>query len=308
MINGVVNVRKEKGMTSFDVIARLRRILGQRKMGHTGTLDPDAEGVLPVCLGKATRLVDMISGGTKTYQAEILFGIVTDTEDTTGKILEENEVTATASEAAAVLSSIDGVQKQTPPMYSAVKIGGRKLCDLARRGIEVERVPREVEFSDIKILDTALPKIRFEVTCTKGAYIRTLCADAGKRLGCGACMSSLIRTRVGNFCLSDSLTLSEIAALKEKEDGVTSNAAVPYSFVKPLDSFFEDKPEVIARPEINLALYNGNSFSAEEGAGIPDGCEARVYSSTNEFIGIYRRSGESFRLVKMFYDPVQDGS
>ncbi len=305
MINGVINVRKERGMTSFDVIARLRRILGQRKMGHTGTLDPDAEGVLPVCLGKATRLVDMLSDCTKTYEAEMLLGRVTDTQDISGRILQEKQVTVTAEDAAAVLSSFEGRQKQMPPMYSAVKIGGRKLCDLARKGIEVERRERLVEFSDIVVESAELPIIKFRVTCSKGAYIRTLCEDAGKKLGCGACMASLVRTRVGNFEFADSLTLARIAEIKEKEDLLTRNAAQPYSFVKPLDSFFAEFPRLDVPRELSSAVYNGNSFELADNGGFADGTELRVYSASGEFIGIYRYRAGRYVLVKMFYDPTE---
>ena len=168
MINGVINVRKEKGMTSFGVVARLRRIFGQKKIGHTGTLDPDAEGVLPVCLGRATRLVETLSRGTKTYEAVLLLGRTTDTQDTSGKILRTGELTADEDQIRRTILSFEGLQMQTPPMYSAVKVNGKKLVDLARRGIEVERKAREVEFSDITVLEIRPPRVSFRVTCTHG--------------------------------------------------------------------------------------------------------------------------------------------
>ena len=169
MINGVVVVRKEKGMTSFDVVARLRRLFGQKKIGHTGTLDPDAEGVLVVCVGRATKLVDDLSDGTKTYEAVLLLGQITDTQDISGKILEEHEVYVTPDEVCEAILSFEGKQLQMPPMYSAIKIGGKKLVDLARKGKVVDRTPREVEFSDFVILENEPPRIRFRVTCSKGA-------------------------------------------------------------------------------------------------------------------------------------------
>lgn len=303
MINGIINVRKEKGMTSFDVIYRLRKIFGQKKIGHTGTLDPEAEGVLPVCMGKATRLVSMLTGETKSYEAVLLLGITTDTQDMTGKVLSEKKAEASEAEARAVLFSFEGKQMQLPPMYSAVKIGGRKLVDLARKGVEVERQPREVEFTDMNILEMNLPRIRFSVTCTKGSFIRTLCSDIGEKLGCGGVMESLIRTRVGNFRIEDSLTLDEIRSRKEEEDRITRNAASPYSFLIPLEDMFSGLPSVDGDPSLDRALINGNDFAKE--SSLPDGQEVRVHTSTGRFIGIYRFAEDAgmFRLVKNFYDP-----
>ena len=167
MVHGVIIVRKEKGMTSFGVVSRMRRIFDQKKIGHTGTLDPDAEGVLPVCLGKATRLVEQLSHGTKTYRAVLLLGTVTDTQDVSGKILETREVNVTEEEVRSVLMGFTGKQMQLPPMYSALKVGGKKLVDLAREGREVERKEREVEFSGIEIHRIELPRVEFSVTCSQ---------------------------------------------------------------------------------------------------------------------------------------------
>lgn len=307
MVNGVVIVRKEKGMTSFDVIARLRRIFGQKKIGHTGTLDPDAEGVLVVCAGKATKLVDDLSDGTKTYEAELLLGRITDTQDTSGKVLEEHDVRVSREEVREALLSFEGKQLQMPPMYSAIKIGGKKLVDLARKGKVVERTPREVVFSDIVILSNEPPLVRFRVTCSKGAYIRTLCEDAGRKLGCGGCMSSLLRTRVRQFDLSEARTLDEIAELVETEDAAGKKE---YSFVYPIQSFFEDLPSVSVTPGIDRAVYNGNRFYMKEGrcpvVSGQDG-EVLVYSSSGEFIGIYRKSGEEYLPARIFYSPQGQG-
>jgi tRNA pseudouridine55 synthase len=305
MINGILNVKKEKGMTSFDVIYRLRKIFDQQKMGHTGTLDPEAEGVLPVCMGKATRLVSMLTGTTKTYEAVLLLGVSTDTEDMTGKVLAEKEVTAGEEEVSSVIASFAGKQMQMPPMYSAVKVGGHKLVDLARKGVEVERQPREVEFSELEILEMNLPRVHFRVTCSKGSFIRTLCADIGKKLGCGGAMESLVRTRVGNFHLEDSLTLDEIRKKKEEEDGVTRNAASPYSFLIPLEEMFSEMPVLTCPPSMDQRLINGNDFEIPEENGRPDLQEVRVHTSAGKFIGIYRfdKKYGMFRLVKNFYDP-----
>ena len=283
MINGVVVVRKEKGMTSFDVVARLRRLFGQKKIGHTGTLDPDAEGVLVVCVGRATKLVDDLSDGTKTYEAELLLGQITDTQDISGKILEEHEVHVTPDEVCEAILSFEGKQLQMPPMYSAIKIGGK--------------------FSDFVILENEPPRIRFRVTCSKGAYIRTLCEDIGRKLGCGGCMAALLRTRVRQFDLSEAHTLDEIRKIMEKED---AEGRTEYSFVYPVQDFFPGRPDITVTPGIDKAVYNGNRFYLKRGrvAGIPeeDG-EVRVYASSGEFIGIYNKRGEEYSLVRMFYSP-----
>lgn len=212
MINGVINIYKEKGYTSHDVVAKLRGILRQKKIGHTGTLDPDAEGVLPVCLGKATKLCDLLTDKRKTYEAVLHLGISTDTQDMTGTVLEKREVTADPATVRSCIESFLGEQQQIPPMYSALKVNGRKLYELAREGKEVERKPRRVVFYHIEILETDLPLVRFRVTCSKGTYIRTLCHDIGRKLGCGGCMESLLRTRVERFDVKDAMRLSEVEA------------------------------------------------------------------------------------------------
>ena len=192
MINGVLNVWKEAGFTSHDVVAKLRGILHQKKIGHTGTLDPDATGVLPVCLGKGTRLCDMLTDETKTYEALLHLGIATDTQDMSGTVTAEAPVTVTEEEVRDCIASFVGEQQQVPPMYSALKVNGKKLYELAREGIEIERKARTVHFYEISILEVKLPLVRMEVTCSKGTYIRTLCHDIGEKLGCHGCMEQLI--------------------------------------------------------------------------------------------------------------------
>ena len=188
-MDGVIVIRKEKGFTSHDVVAKLRGILHMKKIGHTGTLDPDAEGVLPVALGKATRLVDMITDKEKTYEAVMRLGVVTDTQDMSGTVLSQTtELSVTEEELCTVVSSFVGDYMQVPPMYSALKVNGKKLYELAREGKTVERKPRPVHFYEIEILDISFPLVRFRVTCSKGTYIRTLCHDIGEKLGCGASM------------------------------------------------------------------------------------------------------------------------
>ena len=291
MVHGVINVRKEKGMTSFSVVARCRRIFGQKKIGHTGTLDPDAEGVLVVCLGKGTKLVDMLSHGTKTYEAVLMLGCVTDTQDTSGTVLREYEVDVSPDEAEAAVLSFEGPQMQVPPMYSALKVDGKKLVDLARRGIEVERKAREVNFSDIEILETDLPRIRFRVTCSKGAYIRTLCEDIGMKLGCGGCMESLLRTRTGRFEIGEALTLDEISEKVSEGD---------LSFVMPIDRFFDEYPKVQVPESLDADIRNGNRFELRGLSDIPNK-KVRVYLSDGAFAGIYKKSGKRFSLEKHFY-------
>ncbi|MDE5932478.1 MAG: tRNA pseudouridine(55) synthase TruB, partial [Lachnospiraceae bacterium] len=210
MYHGIINIYKEAGYTSHDVVAKLRRILGQKKIGHTGTLDPDAVGVLPVCLGVGTRLCDMLTEENKEYVAEPRFGVTTDTQDMSGAILSRQEVTVTEEQAMEIAGSFLGDYEQVPPMYSALKMNGRKLYELAREGLEVERKARRVRIEALEILHMELPVVRMRVVCSKGTYIRTLCDDIGKKAGCGAAMESLKRTRVGNFRIENALSLSEV--------------------------------------------------------------------------------------------------
>ncbi len=297
-MNGILNVYKEKGYTSHDVVARLRGILHQKKIGHTGTLDPDATGVLPVCLGKATKVCDMLTEEHKSYEAVLLLGCETDTQDMSGRILKESPVTVSEDEVRECLAAFVGEGMQVPPMYSAIKINGRRLYELARQGVEVERKARPVHFYDITVLDMELPRVRFSVTCSRGTYIRTLCYDVGAKLGCGGCMESLIRTRVGIFDLKDSRTLEQIAASVE-ENGV------PEGLVS-LDRLFGDLAEVVLRPEGDKLAHNGNVFhvSYMEKRSRRDWRylqEVRVYDSGGRFVGIYYYRDGHFYLKKMFY-------
>lgn len=235
-MDGIIVVNKEKNWTSFDVTKKLRSILHEKKIGHTGTLDPLAEGVLVVCAGTATKLVDTISGTEKVYEAEMQLGINTDTEDITGSVLEERPVEVTETEVRNVISSFIGTYDQIPPMYSAKKINGKKLYDLARQGKTVERKANRITIHDIKILELRLPYIKMEVTCSKGTYIRTLCKDIGEKLGTGAAMTALLRTRVGKYALADSHKISELSDLEQKGE--------LYSVVKP--PIFVPEPAVVA--------------------------------------------------------------
>ena len=210
MKSGIINVYKEKGFTSFDVVAKLRGILKTKKIGHTGTLDPDAEGVLPVCIGRATKVCDILTDKDKVYEAVMLLGVETDTQDTSGEILKELPVTVSEECVKEATRSFVGDYAQVPPMYSALKVNGKKLYELAREGKTVERKARNVQIFSIEILEMNLPRVRMSVHCSKGTYIRTLCHDIGQKLGCGGCMEKLLRTKVGVFELQDTLKLAEI--------------------------------------------------------------------------------------------------
>lgn len=299
MLNGIIIVNKESGFTSHDVVAKMRGICGQRKIGHTGTLDPAAEGVLPVCLGSATKVCDLLTDKDKEYVAELLLGVETDTQDTTGQILAKHPVTVTAEQVVECAALFQGEILQVPPMYSAIKVGGKKLYELAREGREVERKARPVTIRELEILKISLPVVRMRVVCSKGTYIRTLCADIGDRLGCGGAMKSLLRTRVGDFCIKDALTLEELQRLK---DGQRLDEAL-----MPVDSVFLSCPPLHVRDAYKGLLDNGNAFfpeqSCENVAYEPDRW-VRAYRQDGSFAGIYAyESGKGrYKPVKMFLE------
>lgn len=300
-INGVINVYKEAGFTSHDVVAKMRGILRQKKIGHTGTLDPDAEGVLPVCLGRATRLCDMLADHDKVYEAVLRLGITTDTQDMSGTVLEEKEVCVTREQVEICIQSFQGEQMQIPPMYSALKVNGKKLYELAREGIEVERKARKIVFHEIQILDMDLPKVTIRVHCSKGTYIRTLCNDIGEKLGCGGCMEKLLRTRVERFAVEDAKRLSEIQEMTEQ--GHLSEIVIS------IDQMFQQYPAIFTTKEGDRLVHNGNSFSQDlaetMGNQIKHGCQVRVYDSFQTFIGVFEKKGKYFAPVKMFYRKEQ---
>lgn len=310
MIHGIVNVYKEKGFTSFDVVAKLRGILKQKKIGHTGTLDPDAEGVLPVCVGKATKVCDLLTDKNKEYEAVMLLGITTDTQDISGEVLEQKEVKVSEEEVKEAVYSFLGDYMQVPPMYSALKINGKKLCDLAREGITVEREARPVYIHEVEIQKVELPRVWMRVKCSKGTYIRTLCQDIGEKLGCGACMESLLRTKVSEFRLQDALKLSEIEALVKKEsEGVEpGNWNTPmFSFVRSVDSVFLKYEKAVVDAEYNKVLYNGNRIEPEMIKNYHKNWELnpiRIYDEEGHFIGIYEYQPErlNYKPVKVFME------
>ena len=287
-MNGIINVYKEKGYTSHDVVAVLRKIAGQKKIGHTGTLDPDATGVLPVCLGRATKLCDLLTDRDKTYEAVLLLGKTTDTQDISGAILKEQPTDhLNEAEVTKVIESFKGTYDQIPPMYSALKVNGKKLYELAREGKTVERKSRKVTIYQIHIKEIQLPRVRMEVTCSKGTYIRTLCHDIGNLLGTGGCME-------------DSLKLEELRDLAQ--NGRLEDALIP------LDQMFSELQSVVPAEKYIPKAYNGNDFfrnQLSETGKFCSGEKVRVYDAKGHFIGIYRymEDKKMFHLVKMFLDP-----
>ena len=297
MISGILNIKKEPGFTSHDVVAKLRGIVHQKKIGHTGTLDPDATGVLPVCLGKATKLCDIIGDWDKTYEAVLLLGRETDTEDTSGQTLKEREVTVTEEEIRDIILSFQGSYDQIPPMYSALKVNGKKLYELAREGKVIERKARPVKILDIQILEIDLPKVRMEVSCSKGTYIRTLCHDIGEKLGCGGCMESLIRTRVSTFRIEDAKTLDEIETLKQ--EGKLAELLVP------IDAMFPSYPKITVKDDWKAFAKNGNPLDLKmlkEACGQDEETQVRLYDESGKFIAIYQWKEKKYHIVKMFFN------
>lgn len=296
MLHGILNVYKEKGFTSHDVVAKLRGIIRQKKIGHTGTLDPEAEGVLPVCLGKATKVSELLTEKDKTYRATLLLGLVTDTQDITGTVLRQCAADAlTETRAEEAIQGFVGEYDQVPPMYSALKVNGKKLYELAREGKTVERKARRVRIRDIRIVSMNLPRAELEITCSKGTYIRTLCHDIGERLGIGGCMETLVRTRSGPFGIEESYRLEELQEKTEK--GELSQTLIP------IDVLFSQYQKIQIRQELEARLKNGNPFSIP---GIQtrfsDQEYVRVYDSAGNFAAIYKYMQENrqFRTVKMF--------
>ena len=302
-MDGLINVYKERGFTSHDVVAKLRGILRQKKIGHTGTLDPEAVGVLPVCLGKATKVCELLTDKDKTYEAVMKLGIVTDTQDMTGTVLEQNEVLVTAEQVNEACQSFLGEYAQIPPMYSALKVNGKKLYELAREGKVVERKARQVMIHELIVNEINLEQgeITMTVSCSKGTYIRTLCQDIGEKLGCGACMKSLKRTKVERFTVEESLTLAEIEQLV-KEGQIEK-------YLLEVDEVFIKYPKVVIKEDDCKLIYNGNHFYPKhmDKAGSDSGENqllerVRVYDFQDRFIGLYEyeKVNRRYKPVKLF--------
>ena len=268
-MNGIVNIYKPLGITSHGAVSRVRRILGLKKVGHTGTLDPDAEGVLPICIGKGTKVAGLLTDADKAYRAVIKLGIVTDTQDASGEVISECKPEVSEGLFNETVSQFVGKILQVPPMYSALKVNGRKLCDLARQGIEIERKAREITVFDIKISDFNGETATLDVSCSKGTYIRTLCHDIGQKLGCGAIMQSLIRTKSGVFEIKDSISFEEFEKNPEK-------------YIVPPDKLFLHFPEYIANESETAKIKNGIRINVN----IANGKTYRVYSDKGEFLAL----------------------
>lgn len=285
-MNGIVIIDKPAGWTSQDVTARLRRVFGTRRIGHGGTLDPMATGVLPVFVGRATRGVEFFEHAEKTYETELLLGVATDTEDTTGTVLTRREVSVTQEQLDGTLERFRGEIMQIPPMYSALKVNGQKLCDLARKGRRVERQPRPVTIHELTLLSREGDTLRLRVRCSKGTYIRTLCADIGEALGCGGCMQALRRTQAGEYTIAEAVPLQQLL-----------EAAEPETYLRDVDTMFRGYPGVKLTVNQEKRCRNGNAFSVS----LPGGTY-RAYSQTGEFLMLAKVEDGVMSTIKSFFD------
>ena len=299
---GIINIRKDKGFTSHDVVAKLRVLLHMKKIGHTGTLDPMAEGVLPVCLGTATKLCESFSDGKKEYVATLRLGEVYDTLDITGVMLEKREVMSTKEELIEAIKSFEGGYDQVPPMYSAKKIEGKKLYEIARSGKTVDRKPVFVDIYEIEVLDVSLPEATIRVSCGRGTYIRSLIYDIGEKLGCGAVMLSLVRTKVGDFDIKNSYSLAEVAA------AVADNNVE--KVIIDVEQLYSGLKSVKTDENLSRLVHNGNYLNASDFAcmnltadSFKDKERVRVYDSDGHFIAVYeyKKSRVILKPYKMFW-------
>ena len=285
-MNGIVIVDKPQEWTSQDVTARLRRVFNTRRIGHGGTLDPMATGVLPVFVGRATRGVEFFEHAEKAYEAVLRLGVTTDTEDVFGNVLETREVRVSEGEFLGILEQFRGKIQQVPPMYSALKVNGQKLCDLARKGKEVERQPREIEIFELTCLEFTGETARLRVRCSKGTYIRTLCKDIGEALGCGGCMEALRRVQAGEYTIAEAVPLQELLETEE-----------PEKYLRGVDTMFRNYPEVKLTANQEKRCRNGNSFSLH----LPDGTY-RAYSQNGEFLMLAKAEDGVMSTIKSFFD------
>ena len=285
-MNGIVIVDKPQEWTSQDVTARLRRVFNTRRIGHGGTLDPMATGVLPVFVGRATRGVEFFEHAEKAYETVLRLGITTDTEDVTGTVLTQSEVRVTWEQIDGVLETFRGEILQVPPMYSALKVNGQKLCDLARKGKEVERKPRPITIHELTLLETGENTLRLRVRCSKGTYIRTLCKDIGQALGCGGCMQELRRVSAGEYTIEESVPLQTLLDTQE-----------PEKYLRTVDTMFRNYPEVKLTANQEKRCRNGNSFSIQ----LPGGTY-RAYSQSGEFLMLAKVEEGVMMTVKSFFE------
>lgn len=285
-VNGIVIVDKPQGWTSQDVTARLRRVFETRRIGHGGTLDPMATGVLPVFVGRATRGVEFFEHAEKTYETLLLPGVVTDTEDVTGTVLERHPAALTEVAVEAVLPRFRGEILQVPPMYSALKVNGQKLCDLARKGQTVERKPRPVTIHELAFLGFQDDCLRLRVRCSKGTYIRTLCKDLGEALGCGGCMAQLRRVSAGSYTIGQAVPLETLL-----------ESADPGQYLLSVDSLFASLPALTLTPNQETRCRNGNPFTRN----VPDG-RYRCYGKSGEFLMLGSVRDNVMSTVKSFFE------
>ena len=285
-MNGIVIIDKPEGWTSQDVVSKLRGVLHTKRIGHGGTLDPMATGVLPVFVGRGTRAVEFFEHAEKTYETVLRFGITTDTEDITGNILAEKQVNITEAALETALEQFRGEIQQIPPMYSALKINGQKLCDLARKGKEVERKPRTITIHELELLAFDGNTARLRVHCSKGTYIRTLCKDIGENLGCGGCMASLRRVSAGSYTIDQAIPLAELI-----------DAVDPEQFLRPVDTMFVQYPAVTLTENQEKRCRNGNSFSI----ALDDGTY-RAYSQNGEFLMLAKAENGTMSTIKSFFE------
>ena len=285
-MNGIVIVDKPQGWTSQDVTARLRRVFNTRRIGHGGTLDPMATGVLPVFVGRGTRGVEFFEHAEKTYETVLRLGLTTDTEDVWGETRQERPVDFTAEKLEEVLEAFRGEILQVPPMYSALKVGGQKLCDLARKGKEVERQPRPITIHELTLLEVTENTLRLRVRCSKGTYIRTLCKDIGQALGCGGCMAQLRRVTAGEYTIEEAVPLQ---VLLETED--------PGRYLRTVDTMFRNFPEVKLTANQEKRCRNGNAFSVKLEPGT-----YRAYSQSGEFLMLARVEDGIMSTIKSFFE------
>lgn len=285
-MNGIVIVDKPQGWTSQDVTARLRRVFSTRRIGHGGTLDPMATGVLPVFVGRATRAVEFFEHAEKTYEATLRLGMKTDTQDITGTVLEERPVTVTEQDILNVLPVFRGEILQIPPMYSALKVNGQKLYDLARKGKEVERQPRPITIHELELLHFDGQDARIRVRCSKGTYIRTLCEDMGEKLGCLGCMAALRRTRAGEYTIEKAVPLQTLL-----------DAENPEQYLLSMDSPFLGYPAVTLSENQEKRCRNGNAFTLR----VPDGTY-RAYGKNGEFLMLARVENGVMSTIKSFFE------
>ncbi len=293
---GVILLNKPAGLTSHDCVNRMRRLFNTKKVGHTGTLDPMATGVLPILVGRATKAADLLVSDNKKYRAGLKLGITTDTEDVTGTVISVTDVIPPKEQVHIACAGFVGDIMQTPPMYSALKVGGKKLVDLAREGVTVERAARPITVYSITVSDGASPAdYILDVHCSKGTYIRTLCADIGASLGCGGAMSGLMRTASGNFHIADCTTLDELEKMTEEER---------YSLLLPIESLFSDLPEIRPAPFFEKLSRDGNEiYQKKLGTAFPVGARVRLSGKDGFYaLGEVREfpEGSAVKVIKLF--------